>query len=123
MTGPVIRSFLELVFVSVLIDCVSVSATRGRISIDKIDIAISYMYPVSAAFFSGMLTSIWLWFYLLARMATCVTAKLDIAKKFAVKHADVKRDPLATLNFFIRMGIYGIAATLLLVLAVFEFLL
>ncbi|WP_124483336.1 hypothetical protein [Burkholderia cenocepacia] len=212
VTGPVVHSFMALVVVSVLIDYVSVSATRGLISIarekssgfklfilfadfllsaiiffsifvpvrlamvgvpeseliswlrqpinfvvteikpwvhltqikiflsvvrdvrfsigpngvpvpiDPIDTVVSYAYPESAAFFSSMLTSVWLWLYLLAWLATCAATKLDVVKKFAVKHVDVRRAPLAALSFFIRIGILGVAVVLVIFLSIFEFL-
>lgn len=89
---------------------------------EPIQTIVSYIYPESAAFFSSMLTSIWLWMYLSAWLATILTARLDIVKRFAVRHATVKADPIAVLNFWLQLFIVAIALVLIAILAVVEFL-
>jgi hypothetical protein len=49
------------------------------------------------------------------------TAKLDIVKPFAVRHATVKADPIAVLNFWLQRFIVAIALILIAILAVVEF--
>lgn len=88
---------------------------------EPIQTVVSYIYPESAAFFSSMLTSMWLWMYLSAWLVSGLTARLDVVKRFAVRHAAVKADPIAVLNFWLQMIVFAVALVIVAALAVFEY--
>ncbi|CAN7144615.1 hypothetical protein [Paraburkholderia terricola] len=91
------------------------------VPMEPIQTVVSYIYPESAAFLSSMLTSMWLWLYLSAWLATAFTARLDIVKRFAVRHATVKADPIAVLNFWLQLIVFAIAIVLVAALAFVEY--
>jgi hypothetical protein len=72
-----------------------------------LETVVTYMFPEGVFFISSLMTSVWLWMYVLAYSAAWLMVRVNKIKKFVLPHLNVDKKPLTTLT--------GIAAGILMV--------
>ncbi len=59
---------------------------------------VTYMFPEGIFFISSLMTSIWLWMYVLAYSAAWLMIRVNTVKKVVLPHLNVDKKPLTTLT-------------------------
>ncbi|MCQ4313900.1 hypothetical protein NAV33_18690 [Pseudomonas stutzeri] len=59
---------------------------------------VTYMFPEGVFFISSLMTSVWLWMYLLAYTAAWFMVRVNKIKKVILPHLNIEKKPLTTLT-------------------------
>jgi hypothetical protein len=59
---------------------------------------VTYMFPEGAFFISSLMTSVWLWMYVLAYSAAWLMIRVNAFKKIVLPHLNIDKKPLTTLT-------------------------
>ncbi|WP_422776110.1 hypothetical protein ACOXXE_18975 [Pseudomonas mediterranea] len=59
---------------------------------------VTYLFPEGVFFISSLMTSVWLWMYLLAYTAAWLMVRVNKVKKVVLPHLNIDKKPLTTLT-------------------------